>query len=57
MLFVNFFHNCALQYAYSYNELQFFLLLAAGSKGDKATVSAINYTDIPHTQVRKGIYF
>ena len=37
----------------SYN----FLLLAAGSKGDKATVSAINYTDIPHTQVRKGIYF
>ncbi|CAI9286282.1 unnamed protein product [Lactuca saligna] len=26
---------------------------AAAPKGDKSTVSAINYTDIPHTQIRK----
>ncbi|KAL7597963.1 hypothetical protein Lser_V15G25316 [Lactuca serriola] len=26
---------------------------APASKGDKSTVSAINYTDIPHTQIRK----
>lgn len=30
---------------------------AAPSKSDTATVSAINYTDIPHTQIRKVIIF
>lgn len=29
----------------------------AASEGDKATISAINYNDIPHTQIRKVYYY